>query len=103
MFKIKDGYKLEIETPETVKLFSSTKKLIVKTTNEENVPNHEVVEVILAQCNLVDIQYLKKFEALYIFLPNKPYTYLLNIEPSNLVFFKTYNTDFHKIIITFTD
>ena len=28
VFKIKDGYKLELQMPETMKLFSSTKKLI---------------------------------------------------------------------------
>ena len=33
-------------------------------------------------------------------MPNKSYAYLLNVEPSNLVFLKTYNTE---IIITFTD
>ena len=27
VFKIKDGYKLEIQTPETMKLFGSTKKI----------------------------------------------------------------------------
>ena len=31
MFKIKDGYKLELKIPETMKLFESTKKLIDKT------------------------------------------------------------------------
>ena len=31
VFKIKDGYKLELQTPETMKLFGSTKKLIEKT------------------------------------------------------------------------
>ena len=36
-------------------------------------------------------------------MPNKSYAYLLNVEPSNLVFLKTYNTDFDEIIITFTD
>ena len=30
VFKIKDGYKLELQTPETMKLFRSTKKLIDK-------------------------------------------------------------------------
>ena len=33
VFKINDGYKLELQTPETMKLFSSTKKLIGKTQN----------------------------------------------------------------------
>ena len=57
VFKIKDGYKLELQTPETMKLFGSTKKLIDKTKNGEKVPSLEVVEVVLVQCNLVDNQY----------------------------------------------
>ena len=34
---------------------------------------------------------------------SKSYAYLLNIEPSNAVFLKTYITRFGDIIITFTD
>ena len=40
-----------------MKLFGSTKKLIHKTNNGENVPKLEVVEVILVHYNLVDSQY----------------------------------------------
>ena len=54
VFKIKDGYKLELQTPETMKLFGSTKKLIDTTKNREKVESLEVVEVVLVQCNLVD-------------------------------------------------
>ena len=36
VLKIKDGYKLELQMPKTIKLFCSTKKLIIKTKNEEN-------------------------------------------------------------------
>ena len=36
------------------------------------------------QCNLVDIQYQQKIEALYTFTSNKSYSYLLNTEPRNL-------------------
>ena len=57
MFKIKDEYKLELQMPETMKLFGSTKKLINKTKNGENVPSFEVLEVVLVQCNLEDNQY----------------------------------------------
>ena len=46
MFKIKYGYKLELRTLETMKLFGSTKKLIEKTDNGEKVPRLEVVEVV---------------------------------------------------------
>ena len=54
VFKRKDRYKLELQTSETMKLFGSTKKLIDKTKNGENVPTVEVFEVFLVQCNLVD-------------------------------------------------
>ena len=36
-------------------------------------------------------------------MPNKTYVHFLNVEPSNLVFLKTYNTEFDELIITFTD
>ena len=86
---------------ETMKLFGSTKKLIDKTNNVEKAPSSEVVEVVLVR--LVDNQYQQKSKVLYTFTPNKSYAYLLNVEPSNLVFLKTYITEFDEIIITFTD
>ena len=66
-------------------------------------PSLGVVEVVLVQCNLVDNQCQEKSEVLYAFTPNKSYFYLLNVEPSNLVFLKTYNTESCEIIIKFTD
>ena len=57
MFKIKDGYKLELQTPKTIKLFDSTKKLIGKTQNRESVTSVKVIQVFLAQFNLLDNQY----------------------------------------------
>ena len=53
MRKIKDGYKLELQTSETMKIFGSTKKLIEKTKYGENVPSLEVVEVVLEHYSLV--------------------------------------------------
>ena len=49
----------------------------------------ESFEVALVQCNLVDNQYQRKSKVLYTFTPNKSHAYLLNVEPSNLVFLKT--------------
>ena len=40
------------------------KKLTDKTKNGENVPDLEVVEVVLVQCNLVVNQHQQKFEVL---------------------------------------
>ena len=41
-------------------------------------------------------------EVLYTSSPNISYAYLLNVEPRNLVFLKTYNIEFDGIIVTFT-
>ena len=38
-FKIKDGYCLELLTPETMKLLGSTENKITKENNGENVPH----------------------------------------------------------------
>ena len=89
--------------PETMTLFGSTKKLTNKTKNGEKAPSLEVVKAALVQCNLVDNQYQQTSEVLYTFNPNKSYAYLFNVEPSNLVYFKTNNTKFDEIIITFSD
>ena len=77
-----------------MKLFGSTKKLIDITKNGEKEPSLEVVEVILVQCNQ------QKSKVLYIFMPNRSYAYFVNVESSNIVFLKTYNTGFDEIIIT---
>ena len=68
MFKIKDEYKQELQTPETMKLFGITKKVIDKTKNGKNVPSLQVNEAALFQCNLEDNQYQQKFEVLYAFM-----------------------------------
>ena len=75
MFRIKDGYKLELQTPETMKLFGSTKNLTDNRKNRENVPILEEVEVVLVQCSLADNQYQQKSKLLYTFTPNKFYVY----------------------------
>ena len=64
-------------------------------------PGLEAVEVVLVHSNLVDNEYQQKSEVLYNCMPNESYTYLLNVELSNLVFLKAYNTEFDEIIITF--
>ena len=54
IFKTKDGYTLEFQTPETMRLFGCKNKLIGKTINSEKVPSLEVVDVVLVQWNLAD-------------------------------------------------
>ena len=50
----------------------------------------------------MDNQYQQKSEVLCTLTLNKFYTYLLNVELRNLVFLKTWNTEFDEIIIKFT-
>ena len=93
VFKIKDGCKIELQTPETMKLFGSTKKLIDKTKNGEKLPSLEVVN---QKCNLVGNQYKRKSEVFRpTFIPNKFYAYLLN--GKCLMFLKTCNTAFDEL------
>ena len=58
-----------------MKLIGSTKKVIDKTKNGENVPSLEVVEAVLVQCNLVDNRYQQKSKVLYTFTPKTSYAY----------------------------
>ena len=56
-FKIKDGYSLQLLTPETMKLLGSTKNKITKDKKVENVPHLEIKKVVLVDCNIVHNDY----------------------------------------------
>ena len=70
-FKIKTGYKLELLTPETMRLLGSTKKDVDQDKNGEDVPKLESVEVALVHCNLVNNNYQQTSKVLFNFVPNK--------------------------------
>ena len=55
VFKIKTGYRLELLTPETMRLLGSTKKVVDEDKNGEIVPRLESVEIVAVHCNLVKI------------------------------------------------
>ena len=102
-FKIKNGYYLELLTPETMKLLGSTESKITKDKHGENVPQIEVVELVLVHCNVVNNDYQQDSRILYTFVPNKPFGSLLEISPTNHIFLKTFNSEFQEIKIWFTD
>ena len=102
-FKIKNGYSLELLTPETMKLLGSTKNKITKDKNGENVPHLEITEVVLVHCNIVNNDYQQDSRVLYTFVPNKPFGSLLEISPINHIFLKTFNSEFNDIEVWFTD
>ena len=103
VFKIKTGYKLELLTPETMKLLGSTKNVVDKHKNSENVPKLESVEVVLVHCNLVKNDYQHATKVLFSFVPNKQFGQLLNISPHVFIMMNTVNTEFSSVEVWFTD
>ena len=103
VFKIKNGYKLELLTPETMKLLGSTKNIVDKDKNSENVPKLESVEVVLVHCNLVKNDYQHASKVLFSFAPNKQFGQLLNISPNVFTMMNTVNTEFSSVEVWFTD
>ena len=103
VFKIQNGYKLELLTPETMKLLGSTKRVFDKDKNGENVPKLEIVEVVLVHCNLVKNDYQHASKVLFTFVPNKKFGQLLNISPHVFTMMNTINTGFFSVEVWFTD
>ena len=64
-FKIKNGYYLELLTPETMKLLGSTESKITKDKKGENVPHFEIFELVLVNGNLVNNDYQQNSRILY--------------------------------------
>ena len=102
-FKIKNEYSLELLTPETMKLLGSTKNKITKDKDGENVTHLETTEVVLVHCNIVDNDYQQDSRVLYTFVPNKPFGSLLEISPTDHIFLKTFNSEYDKIIVWFSN
>ena len=94
VFKIKTGYKLQLLTPETMKLLGSSKKDVDKDKNEENVPKLESTDVVLVHCNLVKNNYQHTSKVLFSFVPDKQLGQLINISPHSLTMMNTVDTKF---------
>ena len=103
VFKIKNGYKLELLSKETMKLLGSTKYTTDADKNSENVPKLENIEVVLVHCNLVKNSYQQVSRVLFTFVATKQYGQLISISPHTLVFLKTMNAEFSEIEVWFTD
>ena len=103
VFKIKIGYKLELLTPETMKLLGSGKRNVDKDKDGENVPKLESVEVLLVHCNLVKNDYQYASKVLFTSAPNKQFGELINISPHSLTMMNTINVEFSFVEVWFTD
>ena len=103
VFKVKTSYKLELLSPETMKLLVSTKKGVGKNKDWEDVPKLQPVQVVLMHCNLVNISYQQASKVLLSFVPNKQFGQLITISPHLLTMLKTTNAEFKSIQVLFID
>ena len=97
------GYKLELLTPETIKLLGSTEEDVDQDNNGENVPKLEIVEAVLVYCNLVKNDYQHTSKVVFTFVPNKEFGQLLNVSPHTFTMMNTVNTEFSSVEVWFTD
>ena len=86
-----------------MKLLGSTEIKITKNKNGENVPHLEVVELVLVHCNLINNDYQQDSRILFTFVPNKTFSSLLEISPTNQVFLKSFNSEFQEVKIWFAE
>ena len=84
-------------------LLRSTKSKITKNENGENLTRLEIIEVVLIPCNIINNDYQQDSRVLQTFVPNKPFSQLLDISRKNLIFLKTFTSEFSFIEVWLTD
>ena len=82
-----------------MKLLGSTENKITEDKNGEV----EIAEIVLVHCNIANNDYQQDSRVLCTFVPNKPFGSLLEISPTNHSFLKTFNSEYDKIMVWFTD
>ena len=102
-FKINTRYKLEILSPETMKLFGITKKDVDQDKDGENVLKLESVEDVLVHCNLVNNSYQQISKVLFTFVINKQFGLVINIAPHSLTILNATNIEFSFAEVWFID
>ena len=103
VFKVKTGYKLELLTPETMKLLGSTKKFVDKDKDGEHVPKLESAELVLVHFNLVKNEYQYISKVLFTLVPNEKFGQLKKFLPHSSTMRNTFNNEFSSVEIWFTD
>ena len=87
----------------SIYILGNTKSKVNKDENGENVPNLEITEVVLVHYNIVNNGYQQDSRVLNTFVPNKSFGQLLNISPKNVIFSKTFDSEFSYVEVLFTD
>ena len=86
VFKINTGYKLELLSPETVKLLGSSKKDVDYDKDGEDVPKLESVEVVLVYCNLVNNNYQQASKILFTFIYYYCTSFIKNVKYNKYIY-----------------
>ena len=94
VLKTKPGYKLELLSPETIKLLGSAKRDADQDKDGENAPKLESAEIGLVHFNLVNNNYQQVSKVLFTFVPDKQLGQLITIAPHSLTMLKTTNAQF---------
>ena len=66
-------------------------------------PHLEVTEVVLIHSNVVNNDYQHDERVLYIFIPNKSFGQSLDVSPKNVMFLKTFISEFPYVELWFAD
>ena len=61
-----------------------------------------ILKLVLLHCNFANNDHEQDSRVLYMFLPNKSFGSLLEIYPTNHIFFKKINSEFKAIVVWFT-
>ena len=72
-------------------MLGSTENMTTKNEICESISHLETIEIVLVYCNIVNNDYQQDSRVLYIFVPNKPFSSLLETSPTNFIFLKTFN------------
>ena len=102
-FKSNTGYYLELLIPEIMKLFGSVENKTTKHETGKIMPHLEITEIVLVHCNIVNNDYQLDSGTLYTLVSNKLFGSLPEISPKNHIFLKSFNSEFRKIEVWFTD
>ena len=81
---------MELLSKETIRLIGSTEKVIAKNKNGENVPEWEVVYVILLHCNILNNSYQQASKVLFTFESDKKFEQLITMATSFINNVKNY-------------
>ena len=72
-------------------LLGSSKSIVTKNKNSENVSRLEITEVVLIHCNIVNNDFQQDSRLLFTFVPNKSFGQLLEISPKRFIFLRIFH------------